>query len=227
MNKSTLFILLAVLAVAVIVFIIVRNSRLKGDKATVSEQQQALAGTGNVYKLSLPQSLIHWMGAKPIGKHFGTFNLSEGTFTVDPATNLITGGKFIIDMNSLVDLDMQPGQFKDKLVGHLKSPDFFDVEKHPAGTFEITKVVPHTPDANAVLKDATHLISGNLTLKDSTKNISFPAKIIFTNGNFEATADFNIDRTMWGIHYGNDKSLGDSFVYPEVNIKLDIRANKE
>jgi polyisoprenoid-binding protein YceI len=73
---------------------------------------------------------------------------------------------------------------------------------------------------------ATHIISGNLKLKDSTKNISFPAKVEITDASVTAVADFNIDRSTWGLSYGADKSLGDKFIRPEVNIKLNITAKK-
>ena len=103
----------------------------------------------------------------------------------------------------------------------MKSADFLDTEKFPTAKFEITSVAPLANDSSA-----THTISGNLTLKDSTKNISFPAKLTVADNNLQAQANFNIDRTLWGLYYGNDKSLGDKFIRPEVNIKLNITANK-
>jgi polyisoprenoid-binding protein YceI len=108
-----------------------------------------------------------------------------------------------------------------KLLGHLLSGDFFEATKYPTSKFEITACEAVTGDANT-----THKISGNLTLKDSTKNVSFPAKVDLTDAGLKTTADFNIDRTQWGLFYGNDKSLGDKFIYPEVKITLNISATK-
>lgn len=73
-----------------------------------------------------------------------------------------------------------------------------------------------------ILKDATHTISGNLTLKNVSKNISFPAKIVLKNGKVMATADFNIDRTQWGMTYRADKSVQDKLINSIVNIRFEI-----
>ena len=48
--------------------------------------------------------------------------------------------------------------------------------------------------------------------------------IFINEKEFQAEADFNINRTDWGITYGNDQSLGDKFIKPEVNIKLNIKS---
>lgn len=76
------------------------------------------------------------------------------------------------------------------------------------------------------MKEATHTVTGNLTLKDITKSITFPAKIAMAENQVTADANFNIDRTQWGIVYGNDKSLGDKMIASEVNMQLHLVANK-
>jgi polyisoprenoid-binding protein YceI len=76
------------------------------------------------------------------------------------------------------------------------------------------------------MKDATHTITGNLTLKGTTKSITFPAKVAVNDNVVTADANFNIDRTQWGLVYGNDQSLGDKFIRPTVNIQLHLVANK-
>ena len=76
----------------------------------------------------------------------------------------------------------------------------------------------------SLLPGATHIVSGNLQLKDRTKNISFPVQITTGNNAVAAKANFNIDRTQWGMSYGDDQSLKDNFIRPEVNIQLDIKA---
>jgi polyisoprenoid-binding protein YceI len=78
-----------------------------------------------------------------------------------------------------------------------------------------------------VMKDATHTIKGNLTLKDSTKNISFPAKVSISNDKITAAADFNIDRTQWGMNYKGPNNPQDWFIRKEVNLKFAISASKK
>ena len=194
------------------------NNAPEGETATTADAQAAAAGTGATYSIDTTTSVVEWLGTKPVGQHNGTMKISTGEFSI--ADGNITAGNFTIDVNSLTDLDMN-GEMKDKLEGHLKSADFFDVAKFPTASFVITGVEPISGDSTA-----THKISGNLTLKDSTKNVSFPAQVTVAETGVKASANFNIDRTQWGMFYGNDQSLGDKFIRPEVNIKLNINANK-
>ena len=96
------------------------------------------------------------------------------------------------------------------------------------GTFVITSItegVQNTEDL--VMKDATHTITGNLTLKGITKSITFPAKVNVADNKITADANFNIDRTQWNIVYGNDESLGDKFIRPEVNLQVHLVAGQQ
>jgi len=184
------------------------------------------AAKGSSYKADLAQSVVEWVGTKPTGKHNGTLSLKEGNIAVE--NNAITGGKFVIDINSLKALD-QDSTGNAKLAGHLASPDFFDAAKFPEATFEIATVavgVDTTGGHKIILQDATHTITGNLTLKGVTKSISFPAKVALTETSVTTDADFNIDRTQWGLSYGADKGLKDKMIHADVNLKLHIVATK-
>ncbi|HOA37940.1 MAG TPA: YceI family protein [Flavihumibacter sp.] len=192
------------------------NNGTHSEEAKTTEKQEAAVASGASYSIDTAASKVEWTGTKPVGAHHGTLKISEGSFSAE-AGNL-TAGAFTIDINSLNNLDMKAGDGKEKLEGHLKSPDFFDAAKYPTAKFVITSVSPLSDSTG------THQINGNLTLKDSTKNVSFPAKISIADNAVKATADFSIDRTQWGLFYGNDKSLGDKFIRPEVDIKLDISA---
>lgn len=182
--------------------------------------------SGTPYKVD-STSTITWTGSKPTGNHSGQFKVSEGVVYVDNSN--ITGGNFTINMNSLVNLDLAGDpENKAKLEGHLKSPDFFNIEKFPVARFVISSVEPYKADSasGTAFKDATHMINGNLTLRDSTQNISFPAKITADASNVMATADFNIDRTRWGMNYKGPNNPQDWFIDKTVNLKLNISAKK-
>ena len=90
--------------------------------------------------------------------------------------------------------------------------------------------IPRTPSAEQstdAIKDANFLVSGNLQLKDSTKNISFPAKIAIDGAKLSASADFNIDRTQWGMNYKGPNNPQDWVISKQVNLKVNLTATKK
>ncbi len=212
MKKS----ILSLVAIAAVV--VSCNQAPDATKAETAEKQEAAAGAGASYAIDTNESLIGWLGTKPVGQHNGEFRLASGSLSV--ADGAVTGGNFVIDINSIKNFDLIDDS-NGKLVGHLKSADFLDAENHPTAKFEVTKIEALQNDTTG-----THKVSGNLTLRDSTKNVTFPAKIVVTDSDVTTTANFNIDRTQWGLFYGNDQSLGDKFIRPEVNLTLNIKAKK-
>jgi hypothetical protein len=199
----------------------------KADKAKITEAQTVKTGTGNAYLPDTASSLVEWIGTKPTGKHHGSLKLAGGALYVKDS--IITGGQFVINMNSLQDTDLAADTtMKRKLENELKGEMFFDVKKYPAATFEITSVAAFKPAVGdeLTLKNATHIIKGNLTIKSVTKNISFPASVTFSGNSINAIANFNIDRTQWGISYRADKSLQDKLINSQVNITFRIRATR-
>jgi len=208
------------------------NQAPKADKAKIAEPKtetkapEATPVTGiQKADVVLDKSSITWIGTKPTGKHNGTIGLKGGALALKDG-KIITGS-FMIDMTSLVAVDMDE-ENNGKLAGHLKNADFFDVEKFPTAAFTMTSIkdyeVPADTTKKALLAGATHTIEGNLTIKDVTKSVTFPAVVKVDGGNAEAKANFNINRTDWGLKYGADKSLGDKFIKPEVNIGINLVA---
>ena len=196
----------------------------KGDEAATTETQTVATTTGNEY-MTHASSVVGFTG-NGVGKnHPGTLKVSDGKISVTDGK--VSAGSFTIDIKSL-GLDEPAEMIQTKLKGHLLSPDFFDAEKYPTAKFEITKVTEYSSNGTdkSEVAGANAFVSGNLTLKDSNKNVSFPANISVTETEITAKANFNIDRTQWNMSYGNDKSLKDKFISPEVNIKLDIKALK-
>jgi polyisoprenoid-binding protein YceI len=194
-------------------------SNASGDKAQIADSQKVDSAVGKAIQADLNTSIVAFKG-NGVGKdHPGKFKLTEGNLTV--ADGKLTGGKFTIDVNSMT-LDQTEDFITAKLRPHLLSPDFLDVAKFPTATFEITKVDTYTPAPgdSSVVKGANQTISGNLTLKGVTKNVTFPARVEVTENGAAAEANFDIDRTLWGIVYGNDQSLKDKFISPVVNIHV-------
>lgn len=152
------------------------------------------------------ESEIKFVGSKLTGKHEGGFNAFTGEFAIANGALAGTGQKVVIDMNSI-------WSDNEKLTGHLKNEDFFNVAKYPQSTFELTSV---SADGNN-----TYQVSGNLTLMETTKNITFPATVT-TNGNSATiTADFDINRKDFGVVYAG---MPDDLIRDEVVIELKLKA---
>ncbi|MEI6507122.1 MAG: YceI family protein [Bacteroidota bacterium] len=168
------------------------------------------------------KSTLKWHAEKVTGKHDGTARILGGTFIVD-GTN-ITGGTVEVDMNSIDNTDMQ-GEYHDKLVGHLKSDDFFGVTNFPKATLAIKKVVP-IADKKAA-ENVT--VTADLTIKGITKEISFLAIVVIGKTEIVTNADININRTNYGIKYGSKsfiEGIGDKAINDDFNIKVRIVASK-
>lgn len=199
----------------------------ESDKAEVKEAQKVKTPQANsaIYKVNTDESKVTWIGSKPTGSHNGTIDIKTGVLSVK--SGKITGGKFLIDMKTLKALDMDE-EGNGKLSGHLKSEDFFKIDKYPTSTFAITKAEPFVAKVGeeVILEGATHTITGNLKMLDVTKSISFPAIINMSEDGLKANTQFNINRTDWGLSYGTDKSLGDRFIKPTVTIGFELVAQK-
>lgn len=188
----------------------------------------ALTGLGGsllaqTYTVDAANSKLAWEGAKVTGKHHGTINIQSGQLSLDGET---LSGEFAIDMNSIVNFDLEDPQWNQKLVGHLKSDDFFSVDKHPVSTFKITNVAQYEAKEG---EQATHTITGDLTIKGITHQISFPAYVNFTENGVVAEANFAIDRTKWDVRFRSGsffENLGDKLIYDDIKFELNLKGTK-
>lgn len=162
--------------------------------------------------IDIQKSTIKWIGEYTFyfGGHDGFINFKEGYFI--KKNEVITGGEFIIDMNSITNTDIEEKGGKDNLVDHLKNEDFFDVKKYPLGKLVITKV--------EYSDKTTARLEANLTLKGITKPINFLAE--FNYPEKEIKTRFKIDRKKWNVNYESkfkDGAISDAIGF-EVSIKL-------
>ena len=199
------------------------NTKPSGEKAATGEAAEvAKAAAAKEFQVNTADSRIMWEGAKINKKHNGTINISSGNVSIKDG--MIEAGSFTIDMASIVNQDLKPENGKAKLESHLKSPDFFDVEKFPTAMFEITKVSNLEGDPSA-----THLVYGNLTMKDKTKEIGFKAQVnIDDSGISVSSPPFTIDRSEWDVRYGSDKffdDLKDNAINNEIGLQVNLKAS--
>lgn len=171
------------------------------------------------YNVDVNSSSVVWTGYKVTGKHTGTVKIKNGTLSWD--NGQLTGGSFDIDMTSITDTDLE-GEWAAKLVGHLKSEDFFGVDKYPTSKFVITKVIPQDTKGN-------YKILGNLTIKETTKEVKFFANASESDGKISASGKITVDRSDFNVRYGSGSffdGLGDKTIYDEFDLQVSLVAKK-
>ena len=194
----------------------------KADEASTTEAVETTVATleSVKYMADPSNSSIEWKGFKPTESHNGTINLESGVFSFKE--DVIESGTFLIDMNSIVVLDI-PADKKGNanLVGHLKNEDFFDAEKYPNAVFEVT---------GFETKDGQAMLSGNFTMKEQKNNITIPVSISTEGDMLTLTSEtFTIDRSKWNVKYGSESffdNLGDKVISNDIELKFNIQANK-
>lgn len=199
-----------------------------------AQETQTVSSEAVKFLVDVQQSKLKWIGTKPTGQHNGIVKISEGRLSLRDGK--IVAGNFVMDMNSIEGTDQTPEDNKD-LSDHLKDKDFFMTAKYPTAKFEIISVSSLDTNIKSAMTDepvkeksiqgANMTLTGNLTIMDSVKSISFPAKISVMENQITAEANFNIDRTKWGVSYKSEKNPQNKFIYKAVNIGMKLVVNKQ
>lgn len=199
----------------------------KGEKTNETEataaQEVVTQVAATKFMVDTENSVIEWTGFKPGEKHTGTLHLESGVVKVGEKLS----GTFLIDMNSLTVTDLEPGNGKEGLEGHLKGSakekedHFFNVAKYPTAAFEVTGVTE---------KEGKKMMQGNLTVRGIKKNIEFPVSYSVEGDAMTLTTEpFTINRTDWGVNYGSKSvfnDLGDKFIKDDIELKISLKATK-
>lgn len=171
------------------------------------------------YVVNASQSNLIWKAEKVTGKHDGAVKISNGEVNINAGK--LVSGSFVIDMTSMVVSDIKDANMNGKLLGHLRSDDFFSVEKYKTSTFVVTGVT-------AGSQAGSYNVKGNLTIKGITKPIEFPAGIVVDGNTMKATATITVDRTQFDIRYGSKsffEGIGDKAIYDDFIMELQMVAN--
>ncbi len=159
---------------------------------------------------------INWRGSKIIGtEHVGTIGLQSGWLSIDGGA--ITGGEFVIDMKSISDIDLKDEKMRSKLEGHLKSDDFFGVEKYPVSKLVITE--------SGKFSGGDAAVKGNLTLKGATHPVEFFATESKAGDVITYTATITFDRSLYDVRFGSGKffsNLGDNAIHDEIKLEVKL-----
>ncbi|MEK7718245.1 MAG: YceI family protein [Bacteroidota bacterium] len=165
------------------------------------------------YKINSASSTLEWEAKKVTGQHHGTIAFAGGALSVEHKK--ITGGKVTVDMNTIVDTDLTDAGYNQKLIGHLKSDDFFGVAKFPQASLEVKNVAPKSENL--------YHFTADLTIKGITSPVEFDAEVKDDSGQISATGTLVVNRTKYGIKYGSGsffQGLGDKVIYDDFTLKF-------
>lgn len=154
------------------------------------------------------QSSVSFVGANVLSSHTGDFKKISGTIEVGKNGP----SSIVVDVDTTSLFVEHP-----KLLSHLRSEDFFFVEKFPTATFKSTSITA------APTGEHTHSVTGDITIRGVTKSQSFPIRVTSVDGGWRGSATFNLKRMDFGIAY---KGAADNLVKTEVPITLELVATK-
>lgn len=166
------------------------------------------------YVINSVDSKIMWKGKELSTKeHFGTMDISNGNISINKNGDI--NGIIDINMETIDTKDLE-GQWKEKLNGHLKSPDFFDVLKYPIA------ILKFKGNKNSTI-DGMYKFKGDLTIKGITHPISFLSKIKNENKILIAQSKIAFDRSLYNVRYGSGKffdNIGDKLIFDEIKVEV-------
>ncbi|MGQ8335722.1 YceI family protein [Sunxiuqinia sp. A32] len=165
------------------------------------------------YTVDTAASTVKWNGKKVTGEHNGAIDLKEGTLEVQ--NGVIKGGTVAIDMQTISDDDSS-----EKLVGHLKSEDFFSVETYPTSKLVLTNVKKSGNE---------YTFTGDLTIKGKTNPVTFTAVSTEGDDEIKVAGDLTIDRSKYDVRYGSKsffENLGDKVIYDDFTLNFVLVAKK-
>jgi len=158
------------------------------------------------------KSKIKWIGKEiTTSSHYGTLKFSSGEITLKSDE---ISGAVSVNMES-ISVDDLSGGSKNRLEGHLRSDDFFSVEKHKESKIEVisSKKNGSSYDVNGTLtiKDISHPINFTLDMKDKMAE----TKLIFDRSKYDV-------RFRSGSFFEN---LGDKLILDDIELEVTLYFN--
>ncbi len=181
--------------------------------AQAAAKAAAPAAAKETIAIDAAASKVTWTGRKITNKHEGGFKTFNGSIDLVEGNSEASSVTVEIDATSL----FTDG---DRLAGHLKSPDFFDVANFPKVTFASAKIRPATADPSK----ATHIVTGTLEIRGQKRNVSFPATITVDKTSVSAKASFKINRKDFGMAYAGK---ADDLIADDVDVAFDVVAPRK
>ena len=160
------------------------------------------------------KSSIEWLGKKIGGQHEGNIQVKSGYLELK--NDKIVAGNFVVDMTTITNTDLKDEGYNQKLVGHLKSDDFFGVVKYPIATFVVSK--------SSKFSIGKASLTGDITIKGKTERISF--ELVRVGNKYSAKID--LDRSKFDVRYGSNSffdNLGDKAINDIFMLDIELVVN--
>ena len=185
-------------------------------------EPKTLDGT---YRVDVAASAFEWIGRNLNNRHYGRISIQSGEIVMQ--RGIPTAGTIVLDMQTISNLDVQDPTWHEMLLHHLKSEDFFAVDRFPTASFRLTgwkKGEGGSPEA------PIGIATGDLTIKAITRPVHVSAIVApQTDGSLKAHAILDLDRTLWDASYGSGKlyeRLGMHLVHDLISLELFVLAQK-
>ncbi len=172
----------------------------------------------DVYNVDKTHSEVTFRVRHFVSKVSGRFDDFSGTITVVPGKPAASSVEFAIKAASINTANTGRDN-------HLKSADFFDVEKQPEITFKSTKIAPVDAD--------TFNVTGIFTMHGVARELTIPVEFggTVTDSRGTEKAGFSlatkINRKDYGIVWNQTLDSGGVMLGDEVEITVNIEANKK
>ncbi len=190
-----------------------------GKKFFQKPEETPLTGLDELMKaVEGDGSVIQWEGYKPTGTHVGNLALAEKTIVIK--NDELKSIELKFDMNSISCTDITSPDYNKKLINHLRSDDFFNVENYPQAILKSTEIVKG---------NGNYKVKADLTIKGITQTVVVPVSIKQVENMNMLVGGLEIDRTKFNIHYKSKSifpDLGDKFISDNFTVKFAIAQNK-
>lgn len=186
------------------------------SKPATEETTTTTTAVATTYTIDTATSNVKWKGVMlGIKEHFGNVKLTQGTLSTEGAA--VKGGSFTVSLTSIQPTDstydVKAGYTPEKLVGHLSSPDFFDVANFPTATFVIDSV-------NGTEATGTLTVRGKSNT-ETVKNIVVTEE----NGAVKATGTLTFDRKKYGVAF--DMPVKDMVISNDIELTIELTGAKQ
>lgn len=171
---------------------------------------KAARSGARAHEIDKAHSEINFTAASRMLDAHGFFERWNAEVALDPNALESSSVRMVIDAGSI-------NTRIERRDAHLRSPDFFDVEKHPQITF-VSRAITRTSATAGTL-------TGDLTVRGVTKSVAIPVTMAFyENGRGRFRGTFQVNRRDYGITYNSAVNPIEDVVEVQFNMTLAEKA---